>query len=60
MKCPRCGSEQVKVSNTRHRENKIRRQRTCLECRHIWYTVEVPEEWYRRKLLYEMSMPKML
>ena len=59
MICPKCGSEQTKVSNTRNRGDKPRRQRTCLACRHIWYTIEVPEEWYRRKLLYEMSMPRM-
>ena len=59
MKCPKCGSEQVRISNTRMRGENVRRQRSCLACRYIWYTVEVPEEWYRRKLLYEMSMPRL-
>jgi len=44
MKCPKCGSEQTRVSNTRQRgDDQIRRQRTCMECRHIWYTIEAPE-----------------
>ena len=60
MICPKCGSEQTKVSNTRMRGDKPRRQRTCMRCRYIWYTVEVPEEWYRKKLLYEMDMPTSL
>ena len=45
MKCPKCGSEQTKVSNTRDYADRtmIRRQRTCADCLNIWYTVEVPE-----------------
>ena len=44
MKCPKCGSANIKVSNTRSQgDDKIRRQRTCADCLNIWYTVEVPE-----------------
>ena len=45
MKCPKCGSEQTKVSNTRNYADRtmIRRQRTCKGCLHIWYMLEVPE-----------------
>ena len=45
MKCPKCGSDQSYVANTRHsEENDItRRQRNCVTCGHIWYTVETHE-----------------
>jgi len=44
MKCPKCGSEQHRVSNTRQRlDGAIRRQRTCIICGKIWYTIETHE-----------------
>jgi transcriptional regulator NrdR family protein len=45
MKCPKCGSEQNRVSNTRDYADRTmtRRQRKCIGCKHIWYTLEVPE-----------------
>ena len=45
MKCPRCGSFENRANNTRHSvdHSQIRRQRTCLSCGKIWYTVEKDE-----------------
>ena len=57
MTCPKCGSEQTKVSNTRERGGLTQRQRTCMNCRWIWMTVEVDRDWFRKVKAHEMSMP---
>lgn len=57
MKCPKCGSEQLKISNTRDRGGLVQRQRTCKQCNWIWMTVEVDRDWFRRVKAHEMSMP---
>ena len=46
MTCPRCGSGQNTVINTRHnREHTVtRRQRVCTTCRWSWYTYETIRE----------------
>ena len=50
MKCPKCGSVNIKVSNTRPMgDDRIRRQRTCSACLYIWYTIEAPERLVRMK-----------
>lgn len=43
MKCPSCGSEDIKVVDSRPVEdnNSIRRRRECLSCRHRFTTYEV-------------------
>ena len=45
MICPRCKALKNKVSNTRpHAGGKqVRRQRTCLKCGKIFYTIEMNE-----------------
>jgi hypothetical protein len=43
MECPRCGSGEIRATSTNGKEaGRVTRQRTCLDCRHIWYTVELP------------------
>ena len=45
MKCPKCGSEQSRVSNTRNRlDGTIRRQRKCIVCGKNWFTIEQNEK----------------
>ena len=45
MKCPKCGSEQSRVSNTRNRlDGAIRRQRKCIVCGKNWFTIETHED----------------
>ena len=43
MKCPSCGSEDIKVVDSRPVEdnNSIRRRRECLECHNRFTTYEV-------------------
>lgn len=45
MKCPRCGSTENRANNTQHSSDrtKIRRERKCIGCGKIWYTVEKDE-----------------
>lgn len=47
MKCPNCGSESLKVLDSRgtgEDGNAIRRRRKCLDCNHIFTTFETPQE----------------
>jgi len=51
MKCPKCGGLKSYVSNTRNRagNTQIRRQRKCVDCGMIWYTIE-RDEFERKKV----------
>ena len=40
MQCPNCGSENLRVLETRHVTDSIYRQRKCKDCLHIFYTAE--------------------
>jgi len=43
MDCPRCGGDQIRALCTNGKEtDRITRQRRCLDCKHVWYTVELP------------------
>ena len=43
MDCPRCGSDEIRALCTNGKESdRITRQRRCLGCSHVWYTVELP------------------
>ncbi len=41
MKCPFCGSEDLKVNDTRTRGNIIRRKRQCLSCQNTFFSIEM-------------------
>ena len=42
MKCPKCGSNQDHVVDTRPcGEDSVKRRRECYTCRHRWNTIEV-------------------
>jgi len=43
MECPRCSSKDIRAIATNGKQSdKVTRQRRCVECRHVWYTVELP------------------
>lgn len=45
MNCPGCGAKS-RISRTLHsHENEIYRQRLCLECSNIFYTIEYEMEY---------------
>lgn len=50
MKCPKCGSDRVRVYRTQdwrdHRE--IKRERHCEACSHAWHTLEIHEALLKR------------
>lgn len=41
MNCPHCGSNQIKVIDTRNREEKVFRNRRCLACYQTFKTIEM-------------------
>lgn len=43
MQCPRCGGGEIRATSTNGKEaDRVTRQRRCVDCRHVWYTVELP------------------
>jgi len=43
VNCPRCGCGEIRATYTNGRfDDRVIRQRRCTECRHIWYTAELP------------------
>jgi transcriptional regulator NrdR family protein len=43
MDCPRCGGDEIRALCTNGKEShQITRQRRCVACEHVWYTVELP------------------
>lgn len=43
MDCPRCGCGEIRAIATNGKEtDRVTRQRRCVSCRHVWYTVELP------------------
>ena len=41
MRCPRCGSYQLIVANSRPSDDQVRRRRECLDCKKRFSTLEV-------------------
>lgn len=44
MDCPKCGSNQVTVVDTRRKDEAIKRRRCCLVCGNRYNTAEISEE----------------
>jgi len=43
MECPRCSSREIRAIATNGKEaDKVIRQRRCVDCKHVWYTAELP------------------
>lgn len=43
MQCPRCSSSEIRAVTTNGTEtDKVTRQRRCVSCGHVWFTVELP------------------
>ena len=51
MKCPKCGSHNVRVCMTKSTDDGVSvRRRNCRGCGHRWYTAQEPEyvvQWER-------------
>ena len=42
--CPKCNGNFSKVTKTKIADNSfLVRKRECFECRHVWYTAQLPE-----------------
>jgi transcriptional repressor NrdR len=48
VNCPICAHPDHRVLRTQETEDGVRRTRECLSCAHRWFTIEAPEEVYRR------------
>jgi len=44
MRCPKCDSRRLIVTDSRSRKKYIRRRRECRECRHRFTTYEMTQE----------------
>lgn len=44
MVCPKCGSDQLTVVDTRRKEGTVWRRRGCISCGNRFNTVEIGEE----------------
>ena len=43
MECPRCSCGDIRAISTNGKEaGRVTRQRRCVQCKHVWYTVELP------------------
>mgnify|MGYP004506507947 CR=1 FL=1 len=53
MYCPKCGSSQIFVTNSRHKNsiNAIRRRRKCNSCGYVWSTLEQTVEQDKLSIL---------
>ena len=47
MNCPKCGSMDVYVTDSRPHGASTRRKRKCAACAYRWSTIEVPEQALR-------------
>lgn len=47
MNCPKCGSDQVNVIDSRPKEGTVARRRKCLVCGYRYSTVEVDVSEYK-------------
>lgn len=48
--CAACGGQRVRVIDSRHTREHIRRRRHCELCGHRWSTYEIPAERYAQLL----------
>lgn len=46
MKCPKCGSDQVTVIDSRRDDSMVTRRRKCMDCNHRFQTHEITAEAY--------------
>ena len=47
MKCPMCGSDNVKTVGSRSDLDSVVRRKKCPVCNHRWYTIEIDkDQWY--------------
>lgn len=47
MKCPMCGSDNIKKVYSLSYLDSILRRKKCLVCNHLWSTIEIDkDQWY--------------
>ena len=46
MNCPKCGSDQLKVIDSRGSPEQVKRRRECVDCKERFSTIEVTVEKY--------------
>lgn len=47
MKCPMCGSDNIRTADSRSDLDSVVRRKKCLVCNHRWYTIEIDkDQWY--------------
>ena len=58
MNCPRCGSNQVIVIDSRQKQNEtvIKRRRRCTNCFHTFGSVEIYEDELKKLSEYETAV----
>ena len=43
MECPRCSSGEIRaIATNGSQTDRVTRQRRCVDCRHTWFTIELP------------------
>jgi transcriptional repressor NrdR len=47
MKCPKCGSDQLHVTDSRPVDVVVKRRRECLDCGHRFSTAEITMKEYK-------------
>lgn len=47
MKCPMCGSDNIKTADSRPEHDSITRRKKCLVCNYRWSTIEIDkDQWH--------------
>lgn len=41
MRCPNCGKDNTNIIDTRNKDGKVKRKRSCLDCNKVFLTVEI-------------------
>lgn len=60
MTCPKCGSENNRIVDSRQRDNTTMRRRWCNNCGLRFNTLEVQEEKYKKILSRDLAIRELL
>ena len=60
MNCPKCGSEQISVINSRPEARSVKRRRMCHDCLHRFSTTEGETDKYEKLKKSAASFEKLL
>ena len=59
MNCPRCGSNQIFVIDSRTKDAIVKRRRRCAKCYHTFDSIEVYETEFKKFAKYETAVKNM-